>query len=179
MLAHAAIVANVFSGPLPPSTEQWIIDNFAFGLRKMTAKQVPLHAARNSMIRDVMLPLLDQNADLDWCCFLDNDVTITHPGIERFLAIDGDVVSCECEMPTPNAWAEEESYHDHFWKCRPAVLRAIRPPWFDLNLSADGCDLLGCDCMTFAAKVRAAGFTIKHGGYCGHANAGTWRHQHG
>jgi hypothetical protein len=176
MVERSIIVVNVFSGPVPPSTADWIMESFPEGRRLVTKKDVPLHAGRNSMIRDAMFPAVAQYPDTEWCFFLDNDVTITYPGIDRFLAIDADVASCECPMETKNAWADEDSFHDHFWKCRPAVLRAIQPPWFNLNLSADGCDLMGCDCLTFSAKVRTAGFTIRHGGYCGHGNKRSWIH---
>ena len=176
MIENAIIVVNVFSGPMPCASQEWIAANFPEGRRFATAKRAPLHAGRNSMIRDVMLPALTENRGVEWCWFMDNDVTITHPGLEHWLDVEGDVVSCRCAMPGGRAWETVDAFHDHFWRCRPAVLRAIPAPWFDLNLSADGCDLLGCDCLTFAAKARAAGFVIRHGGHCEHAAARSWEH---
>jgi hypothetical protein len=173
MIENGIIVANVYSGPMPFGTQQWIADSFPEGQRFQMSKAVPLSAGRNSMIRDVMLPALASHPDIDWCFFIDNDVTITYPGIDRFLLVEADIVSCGCKMPSDTAWETEDAFHDHFWKCRPLVLHKIPPPWFEQNLSEDGCDLLGCDCQTFSRKVKQAGLRIAHGGWCSHANART------
>ena len=176
MIENAIVIANVFGGPLPPTTQNWLAENFPVGRALHFCKQVPQNIARNSMIRDVALPFIAREK-LDWIWFIDHDVTLTHPGLDRWLSIEGDVVSCDCAMRTGEAaWGAEDAFHDHFWRCRPEVLLALDPPWFCDNVSSDGCDLLGCECGPFAARVRAAGFTIRHGGYCGHAMAGTWMH---
>ena len=57
------------------------------------------------------------------------------------------------------------------------VLKRIEPPWFDWKYSLDGCELLGCDCSYFRDKVLAAGFTVAHGGCCGHDCAGNSSYQ--
>jgi hypothetical protein len=172
--SRCLIFGNIYSGPLRVTTLQWVRTTFPPGNAWLVKKPLPLVANRNTAIRDDVLPRLAEK-EYDWVFFIDNDVTITHPGIERFLEIDADVVSCNCPMNGTKAWDTIDAFHNHFWRCRPAVLQTIHPPWFAMPTSVDGCDLLGCECLYFRQKALAAGFTIKHGGYCGHANAGTWR----
>jgi len=156
--------------PLTNATAQWLAENFRedrlFGMCKS-----PYLAARNSAIRDVVLP---HSTDCEWAVFVDNDVTVTHPGVQQFLAAEGDVVACTCKMRQADAWNAPGAFHTPFWRCRIEVLKAIEPPWFEYPYSPDGCDLLGCDCMEFARKVIGAGFSIAHAGHCGHACTGTW-----
>ena len=156
--------------PPKPSTQQWLRQNFAadslFGICKS-----PYLAARNSAVRDIVLPRVN---DFEWAMFIDNDVTITHPGVEHFLAAGADVVSCTCKMRQRNAWATPDSFHTPFWRCRVEVLGTIPAPWFEYPYSPDGCEVLGCDCMHFRRKVLKAGFSIAHAGHCGHACTGSW-----
>jgi len=155
---------------LKPSSQHWLRENFPtdnlFGICK-----APYLAARNSAIRDVVLPRAEE---FGWAMFIDNDVTITHPGLENFLAVEADVVSCTCKMRQADAWATPDAFHTPFWRCRVEVLEEIPAPWFEYPYSPDGCDVLGCDCMQFARKAKAAGFSIAHAGHCGHACMGSW-----
>ena len=174
--SRALIFGNVFSGPLRRATLRWMVESFPDGQAWLMDKPLPLCAARNAAIRDDVLPRLAASPlAFDWVFFVDNDVTITHPGLEDFLKIEADVASCDCAMPTPAAWELADAFHNHFWRCRPEVLQTIRPPWFAMPTSPDGCDVVGCDCLYFRAKALAAGFSVKHGGYCGHENAASWR----
>jgi len=156
--------------PLKNSAQRWLHENFRedriFGVCKS-----PYLAARNSAIRDAVLPLVGQ---VEWAVFIDNDVTITHPGLKHFLTAEGDVVACQCKMRTPDAWNAPDAFHTPFWRCRVEVFEKIPAPWFEYPYSPDGCDVLGCDCQEFARKVLKAGFSITHAGHCGHACTGTW-----
>ena len=174
MLDNVLVVANVFSGPLPADMRRWLEGRVPAERIIAHAKQVPFISGRNSAIRDAMFPALQRHPGTAWCWFLDNDVLPAYPGLDEWLAVPGDVVSCRSRMANSHAWCTPDAFHDHLWRCRPAVLYKIPPPWFTLNLSADGCDLLGCECMTFAARVKAAGFTLAHGGWCEHGNARSW-----
>ena len=178
MIANAVLVANVYSGPLPPTTQDWISESFPIGKAILFKKETSIVCAKNSMIRDGALPAIRQmrkfGVHVDWAWFIDNDVTITHPGLDKWLATEGDVVSCDCEMRNHRAFSSEEAFHNHFWRCRVEVLEKLEAPWFEPMSSADGCDMLGCECQTFAAKARAAGFTVRHGGWCSHGNQGSW-----
>jgi len=171
-LSHSILLANVFSGPCNQTTSQWIADHFGPERSFGCAKSVPLVLARNSMIRDGALPSI--TPDTNWVFFIDNDVTITHPGVESFLAVPGDVVSCECQCRNPAAWTDPQAFHCNFWRCRPAVLKAITAPWFSVCASDDGCDLISCECTSFQRRALAAGFSVAHGGNCGHAMQGDW-----
>lgn len=125
----------------------------------------PYLCARNRAIRDVLLPVIDQ---FDWILSIDADVTVTSPGVERFLAIDADLVSCECRMANGEAWTSPAAFHTPFWFARTKIFRVVQPPWFAYLYTPDGCELLHCDCSHFAEKCRAAGFSVAHGGHCGH-----------
>jgi len=174
--SRCLIFGNVYNGPLKRSTLWWIVETFPEGNAWLVKKPLPLVANRNATIRDEVLPrLLARPADFDWVFFVDNDVTITHPGMEDFLKVDADVVSCDCAMPTDDAWKADDAFHNHFWRCRPAVLQTIQSPWFAMPTSPDGCEVVGCDCVYFRRKALDAGFSVAHGGYCGHDNAATWR----
>lgn len=132
----------------------------------------PYLCARNAAIRDCVLPVAaDRGAE--WLLSVDNDVTITHPGVENFLQAAGDVVACECPMPSPHTWSDPGAFHTPLWRCRIEVLKTVEPPWFDFVYSPDNCQLLMCDCQFFAAKARAAGFSVAHAGHCEHGNFGS------
>jgi hypothetical protein len=130
-------------------------------------------AFRNRAVRDVVLP---KAAELgaEWALFIDNDVTITHPGVETFLALDGDLVSCHCRMRTPAAWSAENSFHTTFWFARIEIFRALPPPWFRFVYSDDGCEMLQCECQFFRDRVLASGFSVQSGGWCGHGCEAKW-----
>ena len=180
MISNAIVCANVESGPVPPTTMDWFVANFPLERRFQFKRDLRLIPARNTIIRDVMLPALASMKDdanpVEWCWFIDNDVTLTHPGLERWLAVQGDIVSCDCHMAEAGAWEGEEAFHTPLWRCRPEVLYMLQPPWFMYPLSEDGCDVLTCECAYFSVKARAAGFTVRHGGYCGHGNVKSWSH---
>lgn len=131
----------------------------------------PYLCARNRAIRDLVLPVADQ---FDWVLSVDNDVTVTTPGDERFLNTPGDVVACECPMPHEGIWGAADAFHTAFYRARVEVFRTVEPPWFDYVYSDDGCELLDCDCGYFKSKCQAAGFTVTHGGYCSHDCQGSY-----
>jgi len=171
---NAIVVGNEFRHPLRPSAQKWLAERVLpgryFGL---SWDESDIIAFRNRAIRDVALP---KAAELgaEWALFVDNDVTITHPGVENFLAVTGDVVSCRCRMRTNAPWARVDSFHTTFWFARVAVFRAIPPPWFQFVYSPDGCEMLACECQFFRDRAVAAGFKVCSGGWCGHGCEAKW-----
>jgi len=156
--------------PLKPATARWLGRHFPqANIRRVNHS--PYLCARNRAIRDLLLP--DAEA-FDWVISIDNDVTITSPGVERFLEVPGDLVACECDVPHMGIWTDPQAFHTPFYRARVAVFRALDPPWFAYRYSADGCELIDCDCNYLAAKARAAGFTTAHGGRCSHDGLGSY-----
>ena len=185
------VVAYVYGGfaktgerrvlPLFRSTGKWIAANFPEE-NFLAINKGPYLVARNSAIRDLIIGNKVTNGrTFDWFLSIDNDVTITTPGMENFLKVQADVVSCDCRMRNPHAWDKPQSFHTPMWFCRTEVLRATQPPWFNYNYSPDFCELLSCDCTYFRNKVIEAGFSVAHGGHCGHGNYGStwWSNTHG
>jgi hypothetical protein len=131
----------------------------------------PAVAARNTAIRDLVLPEVGTR---DWCLFVDNDVTITHPGVERWLEVPGDVVACR--WGGPNTWhSDPTAFHQTLWRARPEVFARIEPPWFFWEYTDDGCDVkYPCDCEYFRQKALAAEVEIRHGGRCSHQQSRSW-----
>jgi len=172
--SKAIVIGNEFRHPLRDSAQEWLSQHVLpgryFGIDWDTAD---LMAFRNRAVRDVVLP---KAAELgaEWALFIDNDVTITHPGVETFLALDGDLVSCHCRMRTPAAWSAENSFHTTFWFARIEIFRTLPPPWFRFVYSDDGCEMLQCECQFFRDRVLAAGFSVQSGGWCGHGCEAKW-----
>ena len=170
--SKSLLFANTFSGPPPESTLHWCSENF--GARAYAySKAVPLICARNSMVRDA-LALADK--DTEWIFFIDNDVG-TLPSINSFLELEGELVSCECKCRNHTAWNDPFAFHCNFWRVRPYVLTAIESPWFELNISKDGCDLISCECKSLQNKALAKEFKVTHGGWCSHSQQGDWLKQ--
>ena len=155
--------------PVLSSVQQWVSKQFATR-NVVHVNSAPLICARNRAIRDVVLPRVD---DFEWLISIDNDVTITHPGVEMFMAVEADVVSCRCRVQGKHAWAAPTSFHNPFWRCRMEVFRRLAPPWFRLRYSPDMCEVTACECQYFRDKCLAARFTVAHGGRCGHKMAGS------
>ena len=183
MIENAIVVANIYTGGLYPTTCGWLCENFPEDSRIAFKKEVPMLMGRNSMIRDAAIPRYEElkanGRNIEWLWFIDNDVTITHPGLERWMETPGDVVSCQGRMESGDiAWSTESAFHNHFWRCRPEVLYEITPPWFELIVSKDGCDVYSCECQFFAIRAQEAGFEVRYGGSCGHDAKGSWRRMH-
>ena len=172
-------IVNDYTGPLKESMITWVLKHFPQEqiVRATVPKaerngdgDCPYLCGRNLAIRDCAI------GSGDWtdALFIDNDVTPT-ASTWQFLEGDGDVVACRCSMKGhPHAWDHPEDFHNALWRCKTKVLRAIEPPWFNFIYSDDGCSVLGCDCLYFAKKVRAAGFTIAHRGRASHDCSRTW-----
>jgi hypothetical protein len=128
----------------------------------------PLIVARNRAVRDFVLPVANR---YEWVMMINRDITPTVSS-DALLDMPGDLKCVECQTPNPNCWKEADAWHNHFSMVRMEVFRKMQPPWFQYVYSADGCDLLNCDCGYFAEKAKALGFTIAHGGYCSHEHVG-------
>jgi len=159
--------------PLLKPTADWLTANFPSD-NIIGINHGPLVCARNTAIRDLVIrDAVTMGRKFDWFFSVDNDVTITVPGITHFLKVQADVVSCDCQMRNSRAWEESRSFHTPMWFCRTKVLEAIEPPWFDFVYSPDMCEVRACECLYFRDKAIEAGFSVAHGGHCGHGNHGT------
>jgi len=167
-LSRTLAIRNEYLGQTKQSVTEWLDCVQWIGTRWDEADMI---AYRNRVIRDVVLPKL---ADFEWFMFIDSDVTITEPGMTRFLALNTDVGSCVCRMRDMKCWASPTAFHDPLFYVRSDVFRAVHAPWFKLKYSPDYCDILECPCQWFRKKVLDAGFSISHGGSCGHDCAGRW-----
>jgi hypothetical protein len=132
------------------------------------SRKTPYIVARNQAVRDIILPRAD---DYDWVLMLNNDVTPTESSA-KFLELEGDLLSCDCPLKNPAAWAGKQAFHLALSCVRTQVFRVMEPPWFRFSYSDDYCELLGCDCEYFATKAKRLGFTIAHGGVCSHDHLG-------
>ena len=125
--SRAIVIGNEFRHPLRQSAEKWlgerVLPGRYFGI---SWDESDLITFRNRAIRDGALPKAAEFG-AEWALFIDNDVTITHPGFEHFLATEGDVVSCRCRMRTSVPWACIDSFHTTFWFARIKVFRELRP----------------------------------------------------
>ena len=165
-LSNAVAFAFEYGGELPSTSRDWLIAHV--GEPRGLVKS-PFLAARNTAVREAI------KLGCEYAIFIDHDVTVTEPGVWRWLETEGDVVACECALPG-NAWVTDHAFHTPLWRCRLDVLRAIEPPWFEHIYTDDGCDMLGCECLYFRRKAEALGFHVTHGGWCSHRQDGTWRH---
>lgn len=174
-LSRSILIANLYRHGLNATSAAWVREHFPPDCGRVFGVEWPrvdLLAYRNRVIRDIALR---QPPGIEWLLSIDNDVTITTPGMEHFLALAADVASCDCRMPPgTDPWCRPHSFHTTCWFARIDVFRRIPAPWFSFRYSADGCEMLACECQVFAEKVQAAGFTIAHGGWCGHGCEGKW-----
>jgi len=128
----------------------------------------PYIVARNRAVRDIILPRADQ---YEWVLMVNNDITPTE-STAKFLNLDADILSCDCSLRAPGAWDSPDAFHLALSCVRMRVFVEMERPWFKWVYSADGCDVIGCDCNYFAAKAHALGYTTAHGGHCKHDHLG-------
>jgi hypothetical protein len=171
-LSKTVVVCNEFRHPIRRSAAAWLAEHVDEDrVNRIDWDWLDIPTYRNRVVRDIVLPAADA---CDWALFVDNDVTITHPGMERFLALEADVASARCRMRRDLIWCRPDAFHCTLWFARIEVFQRIDPPWFRFVYSDDGCEMLGCECRYFRDKVQAAGYHVAHGGWCGHACEAKW-----
>lgn len=120
-------------------------------------------AMNESCRRVVALP-----EKIDTVIFADADVRPTKR-TAVMLERPYDVTCARCDLETGHAaWTDPHAFHTGLFIARRIVLHALLPPWFDWSLTADGTAFTGCGCASFAARVKAAGYTIGHAGTADH-----------
>lgn len=147
---------------IPFGTINWIMQRFSWE-NVRTAGTPNYVTARNATINMV----LRESKKFTDFLFIDKDVTPTIES-DKIFQIDADVVACDHPVANKAAWSTPESIHVAFWRVKRKVLEAIKPPWLMREYSADGCSMVGCDCLYLAKKVKEAGFTLAHGGWADH-----------
>jgi len=83
----------------------------------------------------------------------------------EFTLADADVANAIYQTEVEEAFDPSDAFHSGLWRTTREVLEAIDPPWFAWPVNADGTDIAGCPCGYFAAKIRAAGFTVAQAGF--------------
>ncbi|HOD84746.1 MAG TPA: hypothetical protein PKG77_25300 [Phycisphaerae bacterium] len=106
----------------------------------------------------------------DHLLFADADIVPTNATAPLLLA-EADVANAIYQTEVEEAFDPPDAFHSGLWRTTREVLEAIEPPWFAWPVTADGTDITGCPCGFFAAKVRAAGFTIAKAGFVRHRPA--------
>lgn len=81
------------------------------------------------------------------------------------LLADADVANAIYQTEVEEAFDPSVVFHSELWRTTRDVLEAVDPPWFAWPVNADGTDIAGCPCGYFAAKIRAAGFTVAQAGF--------------
>jgi len=169
-LTKTIVVCNEYKHPVRKSVVDWLKDNInEDNINRIDWNFLDIPTYRNRVIRDIVIP-----SELEWALFIDNDVTITHPGMENFLAINADVASARCRMRRDLIWIRPDAFHCTLWYARTEVFRKLTPPWFKFTYSEDGCEMTGCECQYFRDRVVAAGYTVVNGGWCGHSCEAKW-----
>ena len=89
------------------------------------------------------------------------------PAALPFLSVEADLVGCAYDNGNLACWAQPDAVHAGLFRVSRRLADELPLPWFQHGYSPDGCDWL-CECVGFAAKVKAAGFSVARAGWCGH-----------
>lgn len=148
----------------------FLYDNFVYDNITTTCWH-PILVARNRAMRDCVLPFL---GNFDEFFFFDSDIEPTE-NTQPFLVAQNDVVGCRCSIGGDHSWAEPTSFHHGIFRIKSYVLRKLQLPLYDFKYSADGCELLECECNFLKDKILAAGFSIVQAGHADHpVRDSTW-----
>lgn len=126
--------------------------------------------ARNTAILE---SALGSDKSYEWFVFLDRDVRPSEH-TAMFLGLEADVKCCMVEQADKTAYMRPTDFHESIWCTSRRVLEAIKPPWFMHEYNETGTEMVGCICVSFSKKVRAAGFSIAHGGWAEHDRDKSW-----
>ena len=174
-LDRALVVGFCYRHSLMASAMDWVEKHFTKERQFLESwDELDIVCARNAAIDDYVLPAAAKDKTLEWAILIDNDVTISHPGIENFLRLDGDLIACECKCRNSGAWESLSAFHLNLAAVRIEVFRRVSPPWFLIEYDEKAKRIVTCECRHFARRAVAAGFKVVHGGYCGHNPEGKW-----
>jgi len=87
--------------------------------------------------------------------------------IRPWLEADGDIVGAVYPTGNEHAW-DGTTVHMGCLRVARAVFEKLPQPWFAFEYSADGKEVLKCECTSFTERAKIAGFSIVQAGYCGH-----------
>lgn len=135
-----------------------------------SVKKKHVVCARNTAVKE---SALGSDPIYEWFVFMDRDIR-PNKHTAKFLALEADVKSCQVDQAEKTAWGWPHDFHESIWCTSRMVLERIEPPWFMQQFNADGTEMVGCLCVSFATKVRAAGFSIAHGGWAEHDRDNSW-----
>ena len=154
--------------------QKWFQDH-GFTKRFIVPRQVtPMLCARNFGIKQALVTAATSQGECEWVVFCDSDVFPCESATDEFLQLEADLISCRCETDNPGAFGGVEAFHWALSAIKIDVLKKLSAPWVTSEYNEDGTRLLRCDCATFAAKCKAVGAVIRHGGLCIHQHRGSW-----
>ena len=90
------------------------------------------------------------------------------------LQVPGDVAGCLYPIPDMRGWAQPDAIHLGLVRVARKVFEALDPPWFMRTYSKDATAWAQCECGSFAAKAREAGFSVARAGWCDHDVSNDW-----
>ncbi|MBE3123758.1 MAG: hypothetical protein IMZ65_03055 [Planctomycetes bacterium] len=130
--------------------------------------------ARNRAMRDLCLKAPPAVTDFIW---LDRDMR-PGPAALPLLAAKGDLVGATYPIPNMAAWSDPTSIHLGLIRFNRLVAETVKPPWFQFEYAADGCELTQCECSYFTDKVKDAGLIVARAGWCHHDTKGNHNGTH-
>ena len=109
---------------------------------------------------------------IDTVIFADADVRPSMRETSPMIRRPYDVTCARCDLETGDkVWDDPHAFHTGLFILRRIVLHTLRGPWFEWSTNEDGSAMTGCGCASFAARVKAAGYTIGHAGRADHTPA--------
>lgn len=130
-------------------------------------------ANRNRMVRDMLIALPPSVTEI---VYMDHDITPLDEHSDRVFDVDADIVGCRYPTSNTNAWSAPDIFHNGFVRIKRRVLETLKPPWFTLPYTDDGCALRSCECIGLRDRALAAGFTVANTGHAEHRGDQSWMH---
>lgn len=163
--ATTVIVAFEYNHPVDMAMRDWLGKRFPQS-HVFSIKSQPYIPARNNAYWRV---LNHPQNNWEWVLSVDNDVSPVDTLTDDWLLTPGDIVSCRCNMPSrENCYGQPDSFHNPLWFGNLTKLRELPLPWFLFDYGPEGREVVACDCECLRKKAKAAGLTIRHGGFCNH-----------
>mgnify|MGYP000934473056 CR=1 FL=1 len=109
------------------------------------------------------------NSPFEWFIFAERDMRPNANGrnTEPWWDADGELVAARYPTENEHAW-DGDAFHIGFFRISRAALLKIQPPYMTIQYNVYGTQMIGCECMTFAAKARASGIKIVVAGEVDH-----------
>jgi len=148
-----------------PELIQWLVQVARLPFERIAYVQHP--RLSSCVYNRAVATALQVSGPGDHLLFADADIVPINATAPLLLS-EADVANAIYQTEVEEAFDPPDAFHSGLWRTTRDILDAIQPPWYSWPLNADGTDITGCPCGYFAAKVRAAGFTIAKAGFVQH-----------